>query len=479
MSETKKPFESFSPPVSGDQEIRIVEKDGIKEFDPRNTEKKEAALFLSLHRSLSENLRITGREIPRWAMVGLAVGQLFSVETAAASETVEALQAMEVPELRVNLVEDLNPPDTEQAEALGEFLETGVLFQTDGGKLVAIQDDLQEGKTFEFSEPVDQILLERQRPVSEIQELVKTSGWETRSEGGKNQAVKFVEEFRGNGNNMLISESWSDGESQARELILVYPRPNFEDKFSQSDHGVLSVGLFEVGQNFRIYLGVEPLLKPVEEIDGVPVYARDKIGERTFVNYNQQLLNGVQETFSDFGLSPKDCLDRIFIRPGHEVLLKGGWGGLAFTERGEIDFPEDPYLSIAGESFQEIVEHETIHIIGNALKADSSTDWIYTYAIVGPEAMLAMSDAFFPMSGEHPQDNYFEFFATLVNSLDLPNWEQSAETLDGPNRAALLLSLESLRKVLLDHQVKAKAGIIQKIDTKILWCEANKFEVKS
>lgn len=443
---------------------------------------KENQLANLLHDSIASFLRTSKKKVPRLALVGLAAAKLFFIETAIAADIGEQqengkalIDQFEVAYGDIELTND-------DKNTVSEYLSSGSInfVSAIGNKNFELSPDfLQTAKIPIFNEPIDLIYLSRSVPVETIGQLTKESDWKVVEgvfDGQKKShlAIKDLKDFWGNQTSVVWR--WVDGQTSGREEIFVQPKIFYNDKNDSEDEmSFIRLDLSPVGLK-DLNLLYQPSLKEQTDFDGVPVYVKHRELEKLFLTYQVQLETGVEQTFADFDLSVKDAVKRIVIRQSGDVQIKvGGWWGLANLGKDEVYFAEEMLESadstlIQPEHLESVADHESLHMIGEFTGVHNAPEWERQFLLGSVEVLKQLNEQNFTDTGNgHAQDDQFELFASLLNSVDVPNWQEGIEKLTPEAHQYYFESLTLARKLLVEKGINPNCNTIRNIDSKLIW----------
>lgn len=283
------------------------------------------------------------------------------------------------------------------------------------------------------------------------------------------QEKYFLDKY---GNGVLLN---SDQENLY--FVISHPTPKEKGKGAESQYrefrfDLSSAGISGLGEvGGVIYEKVE---RPLQVIGANGEYAifsnlPDDYIQNQFGERFGEIVAGIANFEKEFGYQGGELVKNVFIynsTKGYAFFEDSNPDSIAF-QLGKFD---------QANSVVAVAFHESGHLLDHSLgedgkylsQSESFQDFFYSLANETDFFSAINESSFLPGSGAsgHSQDNEQEFFTTLLNSLNHPDWESAVGNRDPHFRKIYLASLLELR-ALLKTKVKKDAPFLKAIDDRI------------
>lgn len=438
-------------------------------------------------RKLQQHVHDKGRnlELPSWLIKAFMLTRLFQIETATASEMENEVSIGEIP-FAEQVQSDVELPQ-ETRDALNEYAAKNAVFsmtvQTRDGEVIqgtvfpkqllgdhprVIEGTVVQMSICSFISPAE---------FSEIRSNV------ARAKGEKTDTVtqqdQIIFEY-GDREKLLtgrtvilpVPESTNPEEAYAR-LDLMNETGNLH-KTNRDESVAFSFSFDFIGEpEVRDLFYHDPL--PFHgDVQGIPISwsgIDQERGEHLLASNRASIENGISTVQKQFGPEIlESTMSHIVFVDRNEENAFAHWKGLYLEEDLIIGVEKG---KLTGKNVEETTEHELYHLIDTRYEFSRELENLFLSSDQSVLAMLNESSFSKEGFGGHAQDNPRELFASVMNSLDDPNWENSVRALSGDARDVYLASLRTISAKIQARDLEFSSGsLLQELPKRIAFIES-------
>lgn len=459
---------------------------------------QEKSWPLKVHAFIAERLRtLPSKEIPAWARAAMVLSTLDGLQTAEAKDRAQLEDSpVEVDSLLLN-VDALPSIDVDIAhnsfarspEALERYLDDGKTVwnsltirsfdrksestELSQVSLSELNAALPEGEPVVLDGFVTELKLQQDIDEADIPNINDGTWVVSRSNNGDFFANKSYHDAYGNKittdvYKMTVTTITGDGE---KTTVFVkrgdYIDPPVRLEREQSDIRALSFDLSQSGGsesfNYQVFHSSLPVEKRL--VGGVAFSSFDahphSLSQIT-EEQSRSIEKGVKSVKRLFG--EVDSVLGVYLREDVEANASASREGLVEMKTGLLSaLRADP------EALEEVVEHELFHEKDFELGISADSGLIEVWCLSSPTILSEFDEKHFSSNfGGHSADNVLEFTASLLNSLDDPNWGENFGELSPDAQTLYRTSLKLLDNFMhTNPRIKAHTPIRKLVESRL------------
>ncbi len=422
------------------------------------------------------------KEIPGWLVKAFVLTRLFQIETALASEMENEVIEGDIP-FAEEVKSDVEMPQATR-DALAYYAEHQTTFsitvQTREGEVITgyVQPDEFLGDHPRIIEGtvVDFTVLSRLSPeeFQQVRDALAETSAVVRQSSSKNDDCYFSYTDPGMfiGHTSIIPSQQGKNKDQFIRIDQLSDTGNMRWT-NGTEPMAFGFSFDEIGGPHVPELFYHDPLQPQRDIQGFSVawsgVERER-GEKIFAEYLPDIERGMSTVQGQFGaVILENNLQNIVLTDHNEQNAYARWDGVYMEEDLVVGIEEG---KLSKENLTEIVEHELYHMIDYRYAFSQELEPLFLSS--DPSTLEEFNESAFSKRGfgGHAQENTHEFFASVMNSLDDPNWEESVQKLSPDARDVYCAALREIFNTVEANQAHFASGsLLRELPTRIAYLE--------